>query len=88
MTHTGFSGNTIGSAVPLLTFIATILICGALYSLFFIEVAFPELRSLIPDSDSKTLIMMGIYGLPLIIAVIGVFCLLKVGQKRVLGGQH
>jgi hypothetical protein len=72
--------------VPLLTFILTILVCGALYSLLFIEVAIPKLLSFIPASDSKVLIMMGIYGLPLLIAVIGVLCLLKAGQKRTLGG--
>jgi hypothetical protein len=72
--------------VPLLTFILAILVCGAFYSLLFIEVAIPKLLSFIPASDSKTLIMMGIYGLPLLIAVIGVFCLLKAGQKRTIGG--
>jgi hypothetical protein len=76
------------SAVPIILFVVTLLVCGALYTLFFIEVGFPLFNNpeYLPDSDTKTLIMMGIYGLPLIIVVVGVFCMIKAGQKRHIGG--
>ena len=74
--------NNIGSGVPLILFVLTIVVCGALYTLFFVEVAYPGLLHLIPDSDSKTFIMMGMYGIPLIVILIGVFCLIKEGIKE------
>lgn len=66
----------------LLLFIITIFGCGALYTLFFLEIALPSFESMIPASDSKTFIMMGIYGLPLIILIVGVFSLIRSGLKR------
>ena len=63
--------NNDASAVPLILLIITIFVCGALYSLFFLEIGIPLLSSYIPASDSKTLIMMGIYGIPLIVLVVG-----------------
>ena len=76
-----FIQNTQASAVPLILFILSILVCGALYTLFFLEVALPNLKYLIPDSDSKTFILMGIYAIPIIITLVGVICLIKEGQK-------
>lgn len=75
-----------GSVVPLILFIITIFGAGALYTLFFTEVGMPALDFLIPVSDSKTFIYMVIYGLPLIILVVGVFSLLKEGLKRSIYG--
>jgi len=77
-----FKTNTDASAIPIILFVITIVSCGALYSLFFIEVAYPELKSLVPNSDSKTFIMMLMYALPLIVIVIGGISLIKAGLKR------
>lgn len=74
--------NNVGSVIPLLLFLLTILICGALYHLFFVEVLYPSLLGRIPDSDSKTFIMMGMYALPLFIIIIGVFALIKSALKQ------
>ena len=74
--------NNNASAVPLLLFIMTILSCGALYTLFFVEVAYPSLLYMIPDSESKTFIMMGMYAIPLFVLLIGVFSVIKSGLKR------
>lgn len=74
------------SVVPIILFILTIFGCGALYTLFFTEIALPTFSYMIPDSDSKTYILMGIYALPLFILIVGVFALLKDGLKRYVGG--
>lgn len=74
--------NTYGSAVPLILYVLTILSCGALYTLFFVEVAYPSLLYMVPDSDSKTFIMMGMYAIPLFIIIIGVFAVIKEGIKE------
>lgn len=74
--------NNNASAVPLLLFIMTIISCGALYTLFFVEVAYPSLLYMIPDSDSKTFIMMGMYAIPLFVLIIGVFAVIKAGLKQ------
>ena len=74
--------NNQASAIPLILFVLTIVTCGALYTLFFVEVAYPSLLYLIPDSASKTFIMMGMYAIPLIIILIGVFSLIKEGVKE------
>jgi hypothetical protein len=70
------------SVVPVILFILTIVGCGALYTLFFTEIALPTFSYMIPDSDSKVYIFMGIYGLPLIILLVGVYILLKSALKR------
>jgi len=75
------------SAVPVMLFVVTILVCGALYSLFFIEIGIPQLGGYIPASESKTFIMMLIYAIPLFVLLIGVICLLKAGIKRNIGGS-
>jgi hypothetical protein len=80
--------NNDGSVVPVLLFILTIIGCGALYTLFFTEIAIPSLSYLIPDSDSKTFNMMMIYLIPLIILIVGVFALMKEGLKRGIGGYY
>ena len=77
-----FKEDNVASAVPLILFIVTLVGVGALYTLFFIEVGLPEFDSYIPASDSKTFIMMGVYGMPLLILVVGVVALLKAGLKR------
>ena len=74
--------NNIGSVIPLIFFILTIFVCGALYTLFFVEVGFPSLEYLIPSSDAKTFIMMCIYGIPLIILIVGIAWLVREGVKR------
>ena len=74
--------DNIGSAVPLLLFLMTIIVFGALYTLFMVEVAYPSLLWMIPDSESKTFIMMGMYGLPLLVILIGVFSLIRSGIKQ------
>ena len=80
--------NNTGSIVPVLLFILTIFGCGALYTLFFTEIAIPSLSGFIPDSDSKTFIMMMIYLVPLIILIVGIFALVKEGLKRNITGGY
>ena len=74
--------NSDANVVPVILFILAIFGCGALYTLFFTEIALPTFSYMIPDSDSKTYIFMLIYALPLIILLIGVFALLKSALKR------
>jgi len=83
-----FKNNLEASAVPLVLFLVTIFACGALYSLFFLEIGFPLLDGFIPASDSKTFIMMMIYAIPLFVVVIGVIALLISGLKEryMMGG--
>jgi len=76
------SYNNQGSAVPILLFVITIFSCGALYTFFFIEFAFPQFSGWIPASDGKTFIMMCIYAIPLIVLVVGSISLLQAGLKR------
>ncbi len=78
--------DTDASAVPLLLFLLTIIVCGALYTLFFLEIAIPLLSYLIPSSDSKTFIMMIIWAMPMIITIVGMISLIKAGQKQTIGG--
>ena len=80
--------NNFCSAVPLILFILTILVCGALYTLFMVEVAYPSLLWMIPNSDSKTFIMMGMYAIPLFILLIGVFALIKSGAKEKWSSEY
>ena len=74
--------NNTGSAVPLILFFMAIFTCGALYTLFFIEVGFPTFEGYIPASDSKMFIMMCLYAVPLFVLVIGVISLVRAGLKR------
>ena len=74
--------NYEASAIPIIYFLLTIIVCGALFSLLFLEVAFPTFLSFIPDSDSKTFIIMGLRGMLLIILFVGIICLLREGIKR------
>ena len=69
--------NNQGSAVPLILFVLTIFSLGALYTLFFIEVAFPIVSPLIPDSTAKTFITMMMYGIPIMILLVGGVAMLK-----------
>ena len=77
--------NNKASAVPVILVTITIIVCGALYSLLFLEVGFPFLKGFIPTSDSKTFIMMLIYAIPLFVLMVGVISLLKAGIKRTVG---
>lgn len=74
--------NNYGSVIPLILFVLTILGCGALYSLFFIEIALPSLSYMIPTSDAKTFIIMGIYAMPLFIFFVGIYAFLQSGLKE------
>lgn len=77
-----FLSNNDASVVPILLFVITIVSCGALYSLFFVEVAYPSLSGLVAASDSKTFIMMLMYAIPLFVILVGVLSLVKAGLKR------
>jgi hypothetical protein len=76
-----------GSAIPLILFILTIVVIGALFSLFFIEIGFPLLDTLIPvpASPSKTIIMMMLRGIPLIVLLVGCVSLILAGLKNTSG---
>ena len=77
------SSNQDASAIPLILFVLTIVVAGALYTLFFLEIGFPIL-ALIPiaASDTKTVIMMALYGLPLIVLVVGIVSLFLSALKN------
>jgi hypothetical protein len=79
--------NNIGSAIPVILFVVTIVVIGALFSLFFIEIGFPLLDTLIPvpDSPSKTFIMMMLRGIPLIVLLVGCVSLIIAGLKNTSG---
>jgi len=77
-----FKNNTDASAVPIILFILSIISLGALYTLFFIEVAYPTFDSYVPNSDSKTFIMMCMYAIPLFLLGVGSVALIKTGLKR------
>ena len=74
--------NKDGSAIPLILFALTLISCGALYTLFFVDTALPTLSDYIPASDAKTFITMGIYSIPIVITLVGVISLLKSGLKQ------
>lgn len=76
------SGDTGGSVVPLALYVLTIFGCGALYTLFFLEVGIPLFDSYTVASDAKTYIMMVVYATPLIVMVITMLALLISGLKR------
>jgi len=81
-----FSDDTF-AAVELLYYVITIFVCGALYSLLFIGIAFPIFSVFILASDSKTLLMMFFYGLLGIILITGVIALIVEGIKKNRTGQ-
>ena len=74
--------NKEGSVVPLILFAITLLFFGALYTIFFVEVALPNLSGYIPASDAKTFIIMCIYALPIIVTFVGCIALLKTALER------
>lgn len=74
--------NDCGSIIPVILFILTLVGCGALYTLFFLEIAIPVFGGYIPSGDAKTFILMGVYSMPLIILVVGMFALFLQGLKR------
>jgi hypothetical protein len=85
MLRRNFIKNSDASVVPVILFCLTIFGCGALYTLFFVEIAIPSFDSMIPVSDSKTFILMCIYAIPLIVFLVGIFALLKSGVKQYSG---
>jgi hypothetical protein len=76
--------NIYGSAIPLILFILTIVVVGALFSLFFIEIGFPLIDNVIPvpDSPYKVFMMMMMRGIPLIVLLVGVVSLILSGLKN------
>lgn len=74
--------NNIGSAVPLIFYVVTIIVCGALYTLFFLEVFYPNFLELVPASDSKTVITMIFYAIPLLVLLVGVIAVIRSGLKK------
>ena len=74
--------NTNASVVPIILFILTILIAGSMYTWFFLEIGFPTFTGYIPSSDAKTLLMTLLYGIPVVILVVGVIALVKAGLKQ------
>ena len=74
--------NSNASAIPIILYFLAIFVCGALYTLFFIEVGYPTFDSYIPASDSKLLIMTGLYSIPLIVMIVGIVALIKAGLKK------
>lgn len=77
-----FVDDEFANAVPLILFLVAVFACGALYSLFFIEVAYPTFNGWIPDGDTKTVVLMCMYALPLFVIVVGCFSLLLAGLKK------
>jgi len=75
--------NNEASAIPIILFVITIVGCGALYTLLFLEIGFGLLDSIpVASSDSKTFIMMCMYSIPLFVIVVGAISLIKAGLKR------
>jgi len=74
--------NTFGSAVPLILYVVTIFFCGALYTLFFLEVFYPSFLSMVPASDSKIYITMILYAIPLLVILIGFIAVIRTGLKK------
>lgn len=74
--------NNEASAVPVILFCMTIVICGALYTFFFTQMGIPIFYSYVEPSDSKTFIMMCIYAMPLFVLVVGAVSLIRSGLKR------
>lgn len=74
--------NNYGSIVPIVLFIVTLVGCGGLYTLFFLEFGLPFFDSMIPDSDVKTFLYMCFYAMPLMVLVVGSLCLVREGLKK------
>lgn len=77
--------NTDAAAIPLILILLTIIICGALFSLLFFEIAFPEFDTFIPASDYKTTILMLMRAIPLFIIFAGIVAAIKAGIKKEVG---
>lgn len=76
--------DNIGSVVPPLLFLLSLIGGGALYTLFFIEIGIPIMNAWfpVPESDSKTFIFMIIYAIPIFITITALFALWLNGLKR------
>ena len=82
----GFIQNTNASAVPIMIYIATIFVCGALYTLFFTEIAIPNFEGYLPTNDpGTTFVLMCIYAIPLFVIVVATIAFIKAGLKRTVG---
>lgn len=77
-----FRSNNIASAVPVILFVMTIVSCGALYTLLFLQFGIGYFGDMVPASDSKTFILTVIYAMPILILVVGVVSLIRAGLKR------
>ena len=73
--------NNNGSMLILAGFILLLVAAGALYTLFFLEIAIPVFSPMIPSSDSKTMIIMLIYAIPAIITIVAVISAFKDSLK-------
>lgn len=74
--------NNYGSVIPVVLFIVTLVGCGALYTLFFLQFGINYFGDMVSASDSKTFILTCIYAMPIIILVIGVVSLIRAGLKQ------
>lgn len=74
--------DTNAAALPLALGILTIIVAGALYSLLFNEIGFPELLGFIPASDSKTFILMLLRAMPLFVLFAFIVAMIKAGVKK------
>jgi len=74
--------NKQASAVPLILFVLTIVVFGALWTLLFIEIGFPTFDTYLPSNDTTTFIKMLIYSMPLLVVIIGAISLIISGLKR------
>ena len=83
------SDDVCGSAVPLIYFVLTLLVIGALFSLFFIDVFFPLVDMVgISDSVHKSFILLVLRGICLFIFAVGCVALLisAVKERWMMGG--
>ena len=79
-----FKNNNYGNISIIAMYLMTIISLGTLYTLFFLELAIPNLAPLIPSDLGmyKTVFLMLIYGMPIIIIVVCSLAVMKSGLKR------
>ena len=74
--------NNAGGALPLIIALIGLIVGGALYSLLFIEIGFPEFLGFIPSSDSKTFIVMMLRAVPLFVLFVFIVAVIKQGIRK------
>jgi len=74
--------TTAAGALPLIIALFGIIITGALYTLFFVEIGFPTLLGLVPASDSKTFIVMLLRAVPLFVLFVFIVAIIKEGIRK------